>query len=162
MAGIQIAAVSVCAPVLLRNTRTAACVALSALPFVQIGGIIAASDGAQILRGAAAVATWIMAVAAATVTARSALMRSTAHALASCVSIGGIVLFYLRAEFAGLPGARSFELFGPVASALTLGRRNSSPGELVRAWIALSLVAAIFFAIAVANRLFLIARARRA
>jgi len=96
------------------------------------------------------------------VASRGRLGHAVIHALANCLSIGGVVVFYLRAEFAGQASESHFAWFGPIASALTLADRNSSPTAIARAWIALAIVAVFFFAIAIANRAFLIARARSA
>ena len=157
----QIAGASISAQTLMRNLPTAICVTMSALPFLLIAGIVSAADTRQLVCSAAAVLLWMISLAML-VASRGRLGHAVIHALANCLSIGGVVVFYLRAEFAGQTSEWHFAWFGPIASALTLADRNSSPTAIARAWIALAIVAVFFFAIAIANRAFLIARARSA
>ena len=158
----QIAGASISAQTLMRNLRTAICVTMSALPFLLIAGIVSAADARQLVCSGAAVLLWMISLAMALVASRGRLGHAVIHALANCLSIGGVVVFYLRAEFAGQASESHFAWFGPIASALTLADRNSSPTAITRAWIALTIVAVFFFAVAIANRAFLIARARSA
>jgi hypothetical protein len=158
----QIVGASIFAPVLMRNIRTAICVTLGMLPFIQIAGIIAAADTRQIAATAAAVMLWVISLGMAIATSRAMIVRAMIHAIANCISVGGVIVFYLRAEFAGQSSGADFACFGPIASAVTLARRDRSTADVARAWIALAIVALVFFAIAILNRLVFVARARRA
>lgn len=160
MVTAQIAGASICAPMLMRNLPTSICVALSSVPFLQIAAIIAATDTPQLASAAGAVVMWMLSLAIATRFARTPLMRTTIHAIANCISIGGVAVFYLHAEFADSNSAPDLAWYGPIASALTLARRESSPTAIAHAWLSLAMVALIPFAITSLNRLFLIARAR--
>lgn len=159
---MQIAGAALLLPALLPNLRSMICIALAAIPFLQIAAMIAAGDMTHVLFGVIALMLWLIALKMALSLARSTLMRATVHAFAVCVSIGGVVLFYLRSEFFGATVSPDAARFGPICAALTLVRAESSSDQILHAWIQLSLIALVLSAIVVAKTVFLIASARRA
>jgi hypothetical protein len=162
MLAAQIVAASSFAPSLMRNFGTAICVTVSALPFLHIAGTIAAADTGQLVRAEIAVVIWLTIVAIAMSIPRTQRLRGVMHAIVNCVSIGGLLLFYLHAEFRDINRAHDFAWFGPLAASITLARRAQSVDSITRAWIVLGALTAIFLVMLIANRVILIARARRA
>ncbi|MBC8106950.1 MAG: hypothetical protein H7Z14_10200 [Anaerolineae bacterium] len=159
---MQIAGAALLLPALLPNLRSMICIAVAAIPFLQIAAMIAAGDTKHALFGVLALMLWLIALQLAMSLTRSTLMRATVHAFAVCVSIGGVVLFYLRSEFFGVTYSPDAAWFGPICAALTLVRAESSWDQVLHAWIQLSLIALVFCVIVVAKKVFLIASARRA
>ena len=155
----QMACASIFAPALMRNVRTAVCVALSALPFLHIAGAIASVETrATGWRGNRGTHLADRAVDRDAY-CRTPVMRGVMHAIVNCISIGGVIVYYLRTEFGNADRAVSFEWCGPIAAGVTLASRASSADSLTCAWIALGAVALVFLAAMILNRMILVARA---
>jgi hypothetical protein len=159
---MQIGGAALLLPALLPNLRTMVCVAPSAIPFLQIAGIIAAVDVRHVLVGAIAVTLWLVTLQLAMSIPRLTLTRAIIHALAVCVSIGGVILFYLRSEFSNARGSIGSAWYGPICAALILVRGESPADEVHRAWIQLPTMTIVMGIFLITKRMFFIARAPRA
>jgi hypothetical protein len=159
---MQIGGAALLLPAVLPNLLTMISVALAAIPFLQIAGMIAAVDVRHVLVGVIAVTLWLVTLQLAMSISSSTLTRAIIHALAVCVSIGGVILFYLRSEFSNARGSIASAWYGPICAALILVRGERSADELHRAWIqlaAMTIVVGIFF---ITKRMFSVAHAPRA
>lgn len=159
---VQIAGAALLLPALLPNVRTTICVALAAVPFTQLAAMIAAVETRYVISGVIALTLWLIALRAAMSIARSTVMRTTLHALAMCLTIGGVVLLYLRTEFFGSAHSPDASWFGPIRAALTLVRAGSSPEQIRHAWFQLILIPVAMCALVISKRIFVVARSKRA
>ena len=150
---MQIGGAALLLPALLPNWRTTICVALAAIPFVQIASLIGAVDGKHLTFGVIALTLWLIALRAALSLARSSLVSATIHVLAVCISIGSVILFYLRAEFSDAGNSIDAAWFGPISAAHTLVRGQSSIDEVREAWTQLALMAILMCSIALVKNL---------
>ena len=165
---IQIVAASLLFPVLMPNWRTATVILLTSIPFAQLAGFLSniPVEGWWLAAGLAA--GWIGALAMlGAATRRLDTWRSSrrtdhtrprtitalAVATASAFTVGGAVLWYLRAEFGTSSSAElsSASHYGPLAGALA----QTGHAQVLRgAWATLlGLLATAATLLAIASRL---------
>ncbi|CAN5350262.1 hypothetical protein BH09PLA1_BH09PLA1_37540 [soil metagenome] len=156
----QLTAATLLLPTLLPNWRTGVCVALCAVPFLQIAGVIAASDTPRIARAVIALTLWLITLSACTAIAHRSVGRAAIHALLVCISVGDMLLYYLRSGFFFEGDSIDIAWFGPIIAAITLERAESSPAAIQQAWIQLIVLATISGAALLVKRKIRVASAR--
>jgi hypothetical protein len=113
----QIAGAGVLFPLVMRGRLAAVQLIATALPFQLAAGYLAGLSTAAMAEPAIAVGLWLVALGAWGACLSSARSRMLGVAMASCLSLGGGLLHYLRLEFA--PGsAGGFESASPLLTAL--------------------------------------------
>lgn len=117
MLAIQIAAASLLFPYLLGNVRVTILVIVTAWPLGQLAGAVGDEPASAVLRGELYVSLWLISLHIWSRALISDWAKLFFVALASMMSLGGPLLWYLRSEFAGGPddlGNHGNAVFGPL------------------------------------------------
>jgi hypothetical protein len=96
---IQIVGASMLVGVLMPNRWAALFVLLSSMPFVQLAGLLAASSTSDTLRAGALVLLWLATLWTWSSVANGTVSRALLSAVATGVSLGMLLLNYLKIEF---------------------------------------------------------------
>ena len=99
MVVVQVTAVALLFPYLLRDVRSVAAVVAATLPFLVLSGAVSGIPAGRLVLAGIYVVSWIVALAAWNVRA-STSGRSAGVAAATLLTLGTLVAFYLRLEYA--------------------------------------------------------------
>jgi len=147
----QFCAVAALFPLLMPNAYTVAAVAATSWPFVHLAALLASRPIVNVVSAWVYLVLWIIFLSIW----RHFLRNSPrwlliAATLALCAAVGGAILCYLRAEFAGADEASGISaLCGPAVAAMALARASdSSAGPWLWMGGALSATLAIWLVLA--------------
>ena len=134
----QVTAASLLFPYLMRTAPSAAAVCATSIPFVVMAGNLSAAPAAGVIAAAGFLTLWLAALAAWRFALRGRAWRQSAAGAAALISIGTLILFYLRLEFGAAGGgaddpgalAAAWSVVSPPLGAL---RQLSHPLDL-RPW----------------------------
>lgn len=146
MLTIQIASSAMLYPLLMPSRQVAVLVILSALPMIQLAGMLAAQPPATILAGGVYVSIWLACLGLANTALRHRKARLWAVAVTTSLALIGPLLAYLHLEFAVSSTPSHFPprlLAGPVLGALLLLQAPACPAT----WTALASLAAVALAV---------------
>ncbi len=118
MLAAQIAAAALLAPLLLRDVTRAILVIVSAIPFAHLASALSGGSIIGLVRSELFVAGWIALLAMWTIALPR--HRNLVAAVASAVSIGGVVLAYLHNEYGRESGGTTAFPPSPILSAIRL------------------------------------------
>jgi hypothetical protein len=134
MLTMQVVIVGMLFPFLLRDWRLALQVTATALPFQLAAAYLGGLAAREILSAMAFMATWTLTLTVWRASLRSRTAELAGACLATCLTLGGGILHYLRLEFAPGPApAAAFETASPLLT--TLAAVDGNPTRL--GWILL-------------------------
>jgi hypothetical protein len=136
----QVIAASLLFPWLLRDARRSAEVLATALPFQLAGAFLSGTSIREIAPAIGYVDGFMVTLAIWSPVLRSNLAQSIGVALASCLTLGGGMLRYLRVEYSGGSGVsvgHTWETIAPLPSTLHALERQAPVGG----WILIAVLA---------------------
>jgi hypothetical protein len=143
---VQVIAAGILFPFLLRDWRTAAQVVATAVPFQLASAYLAGVGARGMLPAMTFVLSWIVVLAVWRPCLTLHRMRALAISIATCLTLGGGVLRYLRLEFGRGSSDTSFETASPLLTTLAaLGGESTSPGWLLLGGLGLGAVITVVF-----------------
>jgi hypothetical protein len=133
----QIGASAALFPWLMRDRRAVVVTVCAAWPFIAFAAVLSALPPGPTAMVAAFVTGWLVVLAIWNAGLRSPKWRLVASAVAGLASVGGALLWYLRAEFAtpGVGNPPANGRYGPVIAAIGLARGEP---QHVSTWVFLS------------------------
>jgi len=150
---VQITLSAMLFPFLLRTATTATLVIAATWPFLQLAGVLSSTPAINLFHAACFLTLWLLALAMLRYVLRSDKSLLIATAAASALSLGGAILWYLRAEFLTNPPDTPWpadSLLGPIPGALSaLHGQGASP----RTWLPITILALASLALAASLRL---------
>jgi hypothetical protein len=148
---VQIGAAALLFPYLLRDFRAAVMVVAASWPFIILAGFLTGQAERRILWGTVAYVTaWLLGLAVWRSALRSARAQAAGVAVATLVSIGGPLLWYLRAEYGVQSSAVDWTQasnWGPIMGALSIAATDHlvrdpwffAGGHLLAAFLAMGI-----------------------
>jgi len=135
----QVGVSSLIFPNLLRTWRQVILVIASAWPLAQLASYLGDADAGALIRGEAYVCTWLITLHLWRRTIPYPRDQLSLTAAVSLLSIGGPILWYLRADFIADSASQtpnSFAIFGPLCGAIA---QSSAPYSLA-SWIEIAII----------------------
>ena len=117
---VQIVGSAALLPILCQSWQTALAAATSGWVMLVLATALAAGPLSHILPPGAYLTLWLAALLAWSLTVRFPTGQLTLSAIATCLSLGGVLLWYFRLDFAGTD-ASSPVAFGPLTAAMLGG-----------------------------------------
>ena len=135
----QVVASALLFPLLLRDVKTSAMVILTIAPFVQLASYLSIVGPARAALATAYVAAWLTTLALWRMILRGHRSRMLGVACALALSLGGAIVWYVRAESrGGAPIDWSRDgVFGPILGGIAQVEAGRAPSA---AWIAITLL----------------------
>ncbi len=129
MLAVQLGTSAMLFPLLLRNLTSTLLVIASTWPFIQIAGILAAVPSPSILLAGCYVSVWLVFLALARSLPRSEKSMMFVVMVMTAVSIGGALMWYLKAEFspdASQVPSSSSRFMGPIVDAIGIAHGQTN------------------------------------